>query len=79
MVQAGTIWISPEQQIRDGAVLIEDGKITAVGPSVPHPRFARLIDAGPTGFVAPGLIDGVSHLGLEGDKSAPICACASRS
>ena len=74
VVRAGTIWVSGEKLIRNGAVLIEDGRITAVGHTVPHPPFARLIDAGPDAFVTPGLIDAHGHLGLENDRSAPAPA-----
>ena len=70
IVRAGTIWIDEQTRIYNGAILIEHGKITAVGPSVPHPPFARLIDAGPTAFVTPGFVDAFSHLGLDGDRSA---------
>ncbi len=70
VVRAGTVWVGPDEQIKDGAILIEDGKIVAVGRSVPHPPFARVIDAGPGGFVSPGFIDAHGHLSLEGDRSA---------
>jgi len=69
VVQGHTIWIDENEQIEDGAVLIEDGKITAVGKSVPHPPFARFIDAGADSFITPGLIDAHGHLGLMGDSS----------
>jgi imidazolonepropionase-like amidohydrolase len=69
VVRAGRIWINEERQIENGAVLIEDGRISAVGHSVPHPPFARVIDAGPGSFVTPGFIDGFGHLGLEGDRT----------
>lgn len=70
VIKAATIWATPELQISDGEILIEDGRIVAVGRSVPHPRFARVIDVRADGFVAPGFIDGLGHLGLEGDKTA---------
>jgi len=70
VVRGHTIWINEEEQIEDGAVLIEDGKITAVGKTVPHPPFARLIDAGADSFITPGLIDAHGHLGLMGDSAA---------
>ncbi|MHC4180091.1 MAG: amidohydrolase family protein, partial [Planctomycetota bacterium] len=70
VVKAGTIWAAPGKEIRDGQILVENGKIVAVGRSVPHPPFARVIDARPDGFVTPGLIDAHGHLGLHGDRSA---------
>ena len=74
IVRAGTIWVNEEKRIHNGAVLIEDGRIVAAGHTVPHPPFARVIDAGPDAFVTPGLIDAHGHLGLEGDRSAPAPA-----
>ncbi len=71
VVRAGTVFTASGPPIREGAVLVEKGRIAAVGPTVPHPPGARVIDAGPGGFVTPGLIDGYSHLGLEGDRSVP--------
>jgi len=70
VVKAGTVWAAPGKEIQDGQVLIEDGKIVAVGRSVPHPPFARVIDVRPNGFVTPGLIDSYGHLGLGGDRTA---------
>lgn len=70
VVRAGTIWIAPGAVIHDGQILIEDGKIVAVGTSVPHPPFARVIDAGPNGFVTPGFIDAHGHLGLDNDRTS---------
>lgn len=70
VVRAGTIWVSPEKRVRDGEILIEDGKIAAVGESVPHPPSARVIDAGPDAFVTPGFVDGRGHLGMMGDRSS---------
>jgi imidazolonepropionase-like amidohydrolase len=70
VVRAGTIWVNQERQIRNGSILIENGRITAVDKAVPHPPFARFIDAGDDAFVAPGFIDGLGHLGLTGDRGA---------
>ncbi|MFV2066487.1 MAG: amidohydrolase family protein [Pirellulales bacterium] len=70
VIRAGTIWAKPDEQISDGEILVEEGKIVAVGRSVPHPPFARVIDMGTNSFVTPGFIDGHSHLGLEGDRTA---------
>ncbi len=47
-----------------GTVLIQDGKITAVGPNVTVPAGAKTIDC--TGkFIYPGMIDGGTNLGLS--------------
>ncbi|MEE2890065.1 MAG: amidohydrolase family protein [Planctomycetota bacterium] len=70
VIKAGTIWISPEERIFDGEILVENGTITAVGRTVPHPPAARVIDAGPESFVVPGFIDCYGHLGLRGDVGA---------
>jgi len=53
-------------RIENGAVLFENGRITAVGPAseVDAPSNARIIDA--TGkFVIPGIIDAHSHIAAD--------------
>jgi imidazolonepropionase-like amidohydrolase len=69
VVKAGTVWVGNGSVYDDGAVLIENGKVQAVGHRVPHPPFARVIDAGPEGFVTPGFIDAHGHLGLDRDNA----------
>jgi imidazolonepropionase-like amidohydrolase len=49
--------------IQNGAVLLRDGKISAVGASVTAPSDAIVID-GAGKYVTPGLIDTHSHLGV---------------
>lgn len=49
--------------IRNGAVLMRDGKIAAVGATVDAPAGAIVIDGGGK-YVTPGLIDTHSHLGV---------------
>lgn len=70
VVRGGTIWLGPNDWLTDGSVLIEDGRIVSVGKRVPVPVDAQVVDAGPDAFIAPGLIDGLGHLGLEGDSGA---------
>ena len=54
--------------IENGVVLIEDGKIKAVGKDIEIPAGAEIIDAeGKT--VTPGLIDAHSHLAVFGEPS----------
>ncbi len=78
VIRAGTAWVGDGTTLQgvgrgDGGgrveVLIEDGKIQAVGPRVPHPPFARIIDAGADSFLTPGFIDAHGHLGLAGDQT----------
>lgn len=70
VIRAETIWLSPEDRIDGGEVLIEQGKIAAVGRRVPHPPHSRVIDAGSGSFLVPGFIDSYGHLGLRGDTGS---------
>jgi len=70
VVRAGTVWTGEGEYLRDTEVLVTDGKIAEVGPRVARPKGAIVIDAGPDAFVTPGFVDGRSHLGLDGDRSA---------
>jgi imidazolonepropionase-like amidohydrolase len=49
--------------IRNGAILLQNGKIAAVGASVNAPADAVVIDGGGK-YVTPGIIDDHSHLGV---------------
>ncbi len=49
--------------IRNGAILLRDGKVAAVGASVDAPSDAVVID-GSGRYVTPGLIDTHSHIGV---------------
>lgn len=71
VVRAGTIWLGPSEWMERGEILIENGKITAIGKRVATPQGARIIDAGPESFVTPGFIDAYGHLGLDGDLTPP--------
>lgn len=70
VVKAGTIWLGPNNWLRDGSVLIEDGRIVDVGRRVQRPPHAQVINAGADAFVTPGFIDAFGHLGLRGDNGA---------
>lgn len=51
--------------IPKGSILVEDGKIKAIGPDLEAPEGVKVIDA--TGLVAmPGMIDAHSHIAAEG-------------
>ena len=52
-------------EYRNGQILIENGKIKAVGEDVERPDGAQKIDAGGH-LVTPGMIDAHCHIGLFG-------------
>jgi imidazolonepropionase-like amidohydrolase len=65
VVRGGKVMTVTHGTIENGVVVMENGKITAVGAasSVTIPKGAKIVDA--TGMtVYPGLIDSFSHLGL---------------
>ena len=55
--------LGPQGTIQNGTLVIEDGRIRAVGPAVPVPAGARRIDARGK-VVTPGLFDSLSRLGI---------------
>ncbi len=57
------IFTAAGPMIRNGAILLQDGKVAALGTSVNAPADAVVID-GQGKFVTPGLIDTHSHLGV---------------
>ncbi len=61
----GTVMTAAGQVIEDGVVVIDDGRIRAVGPraSTAIPEGARVIDT-TNRFVTPGVIDTHSHMGV---------------
>ncbi|MGE5245285.1 MAG: amidohydrolase [Betaproteobacteria bacterium] len=66
VIRGGTIMTVSHGEIRNGAILIHDGKIAAIGSRVDIPQGAQVIDA--TGkWVTPGLVDCHSHSALDGD------------
>ncbi len=56
--------------IRNGAVLLRDGKIAAVGQSVDAPAGAVIID-GQGKYLTPGIIDAHSHIGAGAAPGGP--------
>ena len=54
--------------IENGSILVENGKIKAIGKNLPEPSGAEVIDAGGR-LTTPGLIDGHSHIGLWGEAT----------
>lgn len=69
-VRGGTVHTMAGPPIADGVVVVEDGKIAAVGPAarVAVPAGARVLTAA---VVTPGLIDAHSVVGLTGYLNQP--------
>ena len=65
-VRAGLVHDGAGRTFRNGVVLMQDGRVKAVGEALAIPYGAEVIDL-PDAVVTPGLIDGFSHLGLAGD------------
>ena len=57
------IFTAASPLVRNGAILLRDGKVAAVGATVNAPADATVID-GAGKYVTPGLIDTHSHLGV---------------
>ncbi len=65
LIQNATVLTVTKGTIRNGSILIRDGKIVSVGSNLTAGPGARIIDA--TGrFVMPGIIDAHSHMAIEG-------------
>lgn len=73
LIKNGTVLTVTKGTLENSDVLIENGKITRIGKSIPAPRGVEVIDA--TGqFVMPGIIDAHSHAGVDAvnEGSNPI-------
>ncbi|MFC2078341.1 amidohydrolase, partial [Candidatus Bipolaricaulota bacterium] len=68
-IRGGTV-LTPDQRIEGGVVLVEKGKITAVGADVAVPSDAGVIDAEGR-YVVPGLIEPHCHVSLFADGIDP--------
>lgn len=69
VIRAGRIWTG-DRWIENGSVLVEKGRVTAVGETTSVPPYTRIVDAGRDAVVTPGFIDARGHLGCEGDHSS---------
>ncbi len=64
LIKNATIIPVEGEPLESGDLLIEGGKIAAIGDSIPAPAGAKIIDASGM-FVYPGFIDAHTHLGLS--------------
>src|SRR5690606_16205335 len=63
LIRNATIMTAAGPELSGASLLIQDGKIVAVGRDLAPPAGARVVD-GTGKFVTPGLIDTHSHLGV---------------
>ena len=63
VIRGATILTGTGQRIENGTVVLQGGRIQAVGSDVAVPATARMVD-GTGKFVTPGIIDTHSHLGV---------------
>ncbi len=67
-IRAGLVHDGLGRSYRDGVVLMQDGRIKAVGADLAVPFGAEVVDV-PHAVVTPGFVDAFSHLGLAGEGS----------
>ena len=75
LIRNATVLTVSDGTLEGGSVLIEDGKIAAVGQGVAAPAGAEVIDAAGK-FVTPGVIDCHSHIAADSinESSVPVSA-----
>ena len=64
LIKNGLVKTMAGEDIENGQVLLDGGKIAAVGKEVSAPVDAQVIDAA-GGIVAPGFVEGHCHIGLD--------------
>lgn len=65
-IRAGRVHDGTGRVYRDAVVIVQNGRIKAVGEDLAIPYGAQVVDL-PTAVVTPGFVDAFSHLGLGGD------------
>ena len=65
LIRNATVMTVTKGTIQNGSVLVENGKIAAVGKNVTAPADATVVDASGK-FLIPGIIDCHSHTAVEG-------------
>lgn len=63
LIRGATIFDGLGNEIENGDILVEDGRISAIGSGLEPPEGANIIDAAGR-YVTPGIIDIHSHLGV---------------
>jgi len=62
-IKGATVLTATHGSIENGTVLLENGKIKAVGAQIPVPANAKIVDAKGK-FITPGLVNPHSHTGI---------------
>ncbi len=65
LLKNGNIITITGEEIKEGDILIKNGKISAIGKGIQAPKEARIIELHGK-WVIPGIIDSHSHIALEG-------------
>ncbi len=68
IIRAGRIYTVTAGTLDDAELLVEDGKIAEIGPSVRHPAGAEVHEAA---VVMPGMIDAHTHMALDRSTRGP--------
>ncbi len=63
LIRNATVLTAAGPELRSASVLLEDGRVAAIGTALAAPEGAMVVD-GTGKFVTPGLIDTHSHLGV---------------
>jgi len=66
VITNGEVWTITDGVIKNGTVLVENGKITAIGKDLEFPEDAEVFDVAGK-VVMPGLIDAHTHVGIFND------------
>jgi imidazolonepropionase-like amidohydrolase len=72
-IRAGTIHlVEGDRVVQNGTILVEDGRIVAVGTDLVLPPSARIVDYGPSAVIVPGFVAADSRLadGALPDRTA---------
>ncbi len=66
-VHVNVLPMDAEHVLRDQTVIVENGRITAIGPELRVPPKARVVDGHGTAFLSPGLADMHTHADTRND------------
>lgn len=70
-IRAGKIWTLTDSVITNGVIIVDNGKIQAVGENIDIPEGAKVLDMSDKN-VMPGMIDAHCHIGLSLDILAEM-------